>query len=53
MKLTQAMTYKWLQLFVQDIQKNQAHLNELDTAIGDGDHGTNMVLGIEQVSKIL
>ncbi len=53
MKLTQAMTYKWLQLFVQDIQKNQAHLNELDTAIGDGDHGTNMVRGMEQVFKIL
>ncbi|WP_309109352.1 dihydroxyacetone kinase subunit DhaL [Bombilactobacillus bombi] len=47
------MAKKWLQLFAKDIQSQQGFLNELDTAIGDGDHGTNMVRGMQQVQVLL
>ena len=35
------------------IAANAARLTELDTAIGDGDHGTNMVRGFAAVQKKL
>ncbi|MHC6120349.1 dihydroxyacetone kinase subunit DhaL [Companilactobacillus sp. FL22-3] len=45
MKLELAAAKKWIDLFVQQLENQQTTLNELDTAIGDGDHGTNMKRG--------
>lgn len=38
-----------LTLFNQTIQEKKGYLNELDTPIGDGDHGTNMARGMDAV----
>ena len=51
MDLTQAS--KWMQLFNQKIQEEQDYLSELDTPIGDGDHGGNMARGLEAVQNAL
>lgn len=44
---------KSLQLFKEKIDKNKDYLSELDTPIGDGDHGNNMARGMEAVSESL
>lgn len=40
---------KWMLLFNQKIQDNKEYLSELDTPIGDGDHGGNMSRGMAAV----
>lgn len=40
---------QWMSLFNQKIQKNKDYLSELDTVIGDGDHGGNMARGMAAV----
>ncbi|MGX7245400.1 dihydroxyacetone kinase subunit DhaL [Enterococcus quebecensis] len=42
-----------LNLFKEKIDKNKDYLSELDTPIGDGDHGNNMSRGMEAVSESL
>ncbi len=37
--MTPEMAIKWMRLFNDKIQENKAYLSELDTPIGDGDHG--------------
>ncbi|MER0122371.1 dihydroxyacetone kinase subunit DhaL [Streptococcus sp. ZJ93] len=49
---TQAV-FKWMQLFAQKIQENKDLLSELDTPIGDGDHGGNMARGMTAVMEQL
>ncbi|MTB63626.1 dihydroxyacetone kinase subunit L [Streptococcus sp. zg-86] len=49
---TQAV-FKWMQLFAQKIQENKDLLSELDTPIGDGDHGGNMARGMAAVMEEL
>lgn len=44
---------KALQLFKEKIDQNKDYLSELDTPIGDGDHGNNMARGMEAVSESL
>ncbi|MEI5994053.1 dihydroxyacetone kinase subunit DhaL [Candidatus Enterococcus mansonii] len=44
---------KSLALFKEKIDKNKDYLSELDTPIGDGDHGNNMARGMEAVSESL
>lgn len=44
---------KWLQIFNDKIQENKAYLSELDTPIGDGDHGANMARGMMAVIDVL
>lgn len=39
----------WLRSFHELVIKNQAELTELDSAIGDADHGTNMARGMTAV----
>ena len=39
----------WLRRFHQQVVKNQAELTELDSAIGDADHGINMARGMAAV----
>ena len=34
-----ALAKKWMLLFNEKIQANKDYLSELDTPIGDGDHG--------------
>lgn len=42
---------KWIELFGEKITQNKEHLNELDTAIGDGDHGSNLTRGAAAVKE--
>lgn len=53
MKLEVETASKWIKLFSTKIQENKAVLNELDTAIGDGDHGTNMDRGAKAIDDAL
>jgi len=39
----------WLQEFARLVAEQRAELSELDAAIGDGDHGTNMDRGMQAV----
>ena len=39
-------TKQWMNLFFDKIDENKDLLNQLDTEIGDGDHGTNMARGV-------
>jgi phosphoenolpyruvate---glycerone phosphotransferase subunit DhaL len=43
----------WLRRFYDLVIKNQAELTELDSAIGDADHGINMVRGMSAVMQQL
>lgn len=44
---------KWMELFNEKIQANKALLIELDTPIGDSDHGSNMARGMQHVTEAL
>lgn len=48
MKLTVKEIQEWLSAFGQTIEKNKDYLSELDTPIGDGDHGNNMNRGMSE-----
>ena len=41
-----ARAKKWMQLFSDKIQDQKDYLSDLDTPIGDGDHGANMARGM-------
>ncbi|QFP79039.1 dihydroxyacetone kinase subunit DhaL [Latilactobacillus graminis] len=51
--LTVENTLKWLELFNAKIQAEKDYLSELDTPIGDGDHGNNMSRGLLAVHEAL
>lgn len=44
---------KWMTLFNEKVQANKDYLSELDTPIGDGDHGGNMARGMGKVIEAL
>ena len=44
-------TKNWLKLFADQLKENKTYLSELDTAIGDGDHGNNMARGAEALKE--
>lgn len=46
MKMTVTEFQAWLADFGQAIEANKGYLSELDTPIGDGDHGNNMARGM-------
>ncbi|MGX7352050.1 dihydroxyacetone kinase [Enterococcus canis] len=46
MDVTVTMIQAWLDKFTQAIETNKAYLSDLDTPIGDGDHGNNMARGM-------
>lgn len=46
MKLTVVDAQAWLNEFTKQIEANKALLSDLDTPIGDGDHGNNMARGV-------
>ncbi|WP_139692978.1 dihydroxyacetone kinase subunit DhaL [Sporolactobacillus terrae] len=44
---------KWLELFAAQLHEKKTYLSELDSAIGDGDHGNNMARGADFLLKSL
>lgn len=44
---------KWLALFTTKINEEKAYLSDLDSAIGDGDHGMNMARGTTEMMAAL
>ncbi len=48
-----ALAKKWMLLFNEKIQADKDYLSELDTPIGDGDHGGNMARGMTAVVENL
>lgn len=40
---------EWLSLFTDKVVANQQYLSDLDTPIGDGDHGSNMARGTTEM----
>lgn len=51
--LTVESTKKWLLNFNDIIQEKASYLSDLDTPIGDGDHGGNMSRGMGKVAEEL
>lgn len=51
--LTVENTTTWLNKFAEQIEQHQSYLSELDTPIGDGDHGVNMARGLAAVKTAL
>src|SRR3954453_10200482 len=43
----------WMRESASDVRAKTDHLTQLDSAIGDGDHGINMNRGFEAVGKAL
>ena len=43
----------WMTSFNDKIQENKDYLSELDTPIGDGDHGSNMARGVAAIMEAL
>jgi dihydroxyacetone kinase-like protein len=46
-------TIAWMRLFAGDMAEHRQELVRLDTAIGDGDHGTNMNRGMQKALEKL
>jgi len=44
---------KWVSLWADDLLVNKDYLDELDTPIGDDDHGTNMERGAKAIQEVL
>jgi dihydroxyacetone kinase-like protein len=44
---------RWIQVYASTIAENKDYLTELDSAIGDADHGTNMNRGMSAVMEKL
>ena len=44
---------RWIELFAQSMAEHRQELVRLDTAIGDGDHGTNMDRGMQRALEKL
>lgn len=53
MNLTIEFFEQWMNNFKQKICDNKQYLNDLDDAIGDGDHGSNMGRGMNAVIENL
>jgi phosphoenolpyruvate---glycerone phosphotransferase subunit DhaL len=47
MSLTYDDALGWVRAFAGEVEANKSHLTKLDSAIGDGDHGTNMQRGMK------
>src|SRR5258708_1040899 len=49
MPITTEDTVRWLQQLAHVLHENRDYLTQLDSAIGDGDHGINMDRGFKAV----
>jgi dihydroxyacetone kinase-like protein len=47
--VTQVGVVAWLRAFAEAVAENRAYLTDLDAAIGDADHGSNMDRGMQAV----
>ena len=53
MALTVDNFIEWINNFSQKVNEHKDYLSELDTPIGDGDHGNNMARGVNAVQESL
>src|SRR5258708_18036705 len=53
MPITTEDTLSWLQQLALVLQENREYLTQLDSAIGDADHGINMDRGFKAVAEKL
>ena len=53
MAVTAQSTVQWMTLFANEMAEHRQELVRLDTAIGDGDHGTNMNRGMQKALEKL
>ncbi|HEX3804948.1 MAG TPA: dihydroxyacetone kinase subunit DhaL [Solirubrobacteraceae bacterium] len=53
MAVDREATLQWMELFAASMAEHRQELVRLDTAIGDGDHGTNMDRGMQKVIEKL
>jgi dihydroxyacetone kinase-like protein len=51
--VTQVQIIEWLQVYAHVIEHHKDKLTELDAAIGDADHGSNMDRGFKKITNIL
>ena len=51
--VTKDQIVKWLELSATVLEENKDYLTQLDSAIGDADHGTNMARGFNKVMEKL
>lgn len=52
MKLTVQEIQEWLTQFAEAINQNKQYLSDLDTPIGDGDHGITWEEGFQLMKKL-
>lgn len=48
-----AVGIRWMELFNEKVQNEKEYLTQLDTPIGDGDHGNNMSRGMTHVIEAI
>lgn len=53
MSVTKQQIISWLTLSAEAMQANRQHLTDLDSPIGDADHGINMARGFKKVMERL
>lgn len=53
MSISRDAMISWVQTFADVIHEKKAYLTELDSAIGDADHGVNMNRGMQAVTEKL
>lgn len=53
MTLTKTQIITWLQRSAQVLDENKAYLTELDSPIGDADHGANIARGFKAIAEKL
>ncbi|MGH2968799.1 MAG: dihydroxyacetone kinase subunit DhaL [Solirubrobacteraceae bacterium] len=53
MSITSKEVRDWIRTYAEEIADHRAELVQLDTAIGDGDHGTNMDRGMRKAVEKL
>jgi dihydroxyacetone kinase-like protein len=53
MSITAATVRDWIHAFADGVAERRVELTQLDTAIGDGDHGTNMDRGMRKAVEKL
>ena len=53
MPVTRDTTLDWMRRFAAEMEEHRQELVRLDTAIGDGDHGTNMDRGMRKALEKL
>lgn len=51
MSVTRDQTLEWIKAIAEVLYKNKDYLTELDSAIGDADHGANMDRGFKKVME--